>query len=147
MVELRNTIAIDASPEAVWDVLGDLGATDEWLPGIVAALMEGSTRICTTADGFEIREEISDYQPERRTFRYQHVQVPMPIENSGGSFVVEPDEDGSALVVLESSFEAVESAQEAQVGQMINRAFQQALESLKRRVEHRTRWNAQLDPQ
>jgi uncharacterized protein YndB with AHSA1/START domain len=64
MVELRNTIAIDASPEAVWEVLGDLGATNEWLPGIVAARMEGTTRICTTADGFDIREEISDYEPK-----------------------------------------------------------------------------------
>src|SRR5688572_24276390 len=125
MVELRNTIAIDASPEAVWEVLGDLGATSEWLPGIVAARMEGSTRICTTADGFDIREEISDHEPEQRSFRYQHLQVPMPVENSRGSFAVEPD-NGGALVVLESSFEAVDSAQEAQVAQLIEGAFQQA---------------------
>jgi uncharacterized protein YndB with AHSA1/START domain len=143
VVELRNTIAIDASPGAVWEVLGDLGATNEWLPGIVAARMEGSTRICTTADGFDIREEISDFEPERRSFRYQHVQVPMPIEDSGGSFVVEPDTNGGAVVVLESSFEAVGSGQETQVGEMIEGAFQRALESLKRRVEQGTRWDAQ----
>lgn len=143
MVELRNTIAIDASPEAVWEVLGDLGATNEWLPGIVAARVEGSTRICATADGFEIREEISDFEPERRSFRYRHVQVPMPVEDSGGSFVVEPDTNGGAVVVLESSFEAVDSSQATQVGQMIEGAFQQALESLKRRVEQGTRWDAQ----
>lgn len=143
MVELRNTIAIDASPEAVWEVLGDLGATNEWLPGIVASRMEGSTRICTTADGFDIREEISEYEPKQRSFRYDHVQVPMPVENSGGSFVVEPAENGGALVVLESSFEAVDSTQEAQVGQMIEGAFQQSLESLRRRVEQGSRWDAQ----
>lgn len=143
MVELRNTIAIDASPEAVWDVLGDLRATSEWLPGIVAARMEGSTRICTTADGFDIREEISDYEPEQRSFRYQHVQVPMPVENSAGSFAVEPEKSDGAIVVLESSFEPVHSAQEAQVSQMIEGAFQKALESLKRRVEEGVRWDAQ----
>jgi uncharacterized protein YndB with AHSA1/START domain len=143
MVELRNTIAIDASPEAVWEVLGDLGATNEWLPGIVAARMEGSTRICTTADGFDIREEISGYEPEQRSFRYQHLQVPMPVENSGGSFVVEPGKNDGALVVLESSFEPADSGQEAEVGQLIEGAFQHALESLKRRVEQGVRWDAQ----
>jgi mxaD protein len=142
MVERRNTIAIDASPEAVWDVLGDLGATNEWLPGIVAARMEGATRICTTADGFDIREEISDYEPTLRRFRYQHLQVPMPVENSAGSFVVEPQENDGSVVVLQSSFEAADSAQEAEVGQMIEGAFQRALESLKRRVEQGVRWDA-----
>jgi hypothetical protein len=45
--------------------------------------------------------------------------------------------------VLESTFDAADSAQEAQLGQMIEGAFQQALESLKRRVEQGTRWDAQ----
>jgi hypothetical protein len=28
-MQLRNTIVIDAAPERVWEVLGDLAATDE----------------------------------------------------------------------------------------------------------------------
>lgn len=141
MVQLRNTVTIDAAPEAVWVVLGDLAATTEWLPGTVAARMEGSTRICTTADGFDIRGEISDYQPEQRSYRFQHLAVPMPIKDSGGAFAVER-ENGGARVVLESSFAAVDEAQEAQLGQMLEGAFQQALESLKRRVDQGERWDA-----
>jgi hypothetical protein len=105
--------------------------------------MEGSTRICTTADGFDIREEISAYEPEQRSFRYQHLQVPMPVENSAGSFVVEPEQNDGSVVVLESSFEVADGAQEGEVGQMIEGAYQQALESLKRRVEQGVRWDAQ----
>ena len=51
MAHLRKTISIDASPTAVWAVLGDLATTSEWLPGTLTAWMEGPIRICQTADG------------------------------------------------------------------------------------------------
>jgi uncharacterized protein YndB with AHSA1/START domain len=142
MVQLRKTVAIDATPPAVWEVLGDLTATTEWLPGTVAARMEGSTRICTTADGFEIREEISDYLPDKRSYRYRHLTIPLPLEASSGSFEVEP-RNGGARVVLECQFEALDSAEEAQVQQMFEGALEQSLQSLKRRVEQGHRWDAQ----
>jgi uncharacterized protein YndB with AHSA1/START domain len=142
-MQLRNTILIDATPERVWGVLGDLDATHEWLPGVVKAEVDGSRRVCTTADGSEIHEEIRDYRPEQRSFSYQHLQVPLPVKDSGGSFVVEEHGNGSSTVLLESSFAALDSAQEQQVAQMIEGAFQQALESLKRRVEKGVRWDAQ----
>jgi uncharacterized protein YndB with AHSA1/START domain len=141
MPQLRNTIAIDASPNAVWEVLGDLAATTEWLPGTVAARMDGDVRTCTTADGNEIREEISDYSPEQRRYRFRHLAVPMPIADSGGVFTVEP-RDGGAEVVLETSFEALDGMDAEQVAGMIDGAFQQALVSLKRRVEEGARWDA-----
>jgi uncharacterized protein YndB with AHSA1/START domain len=143
LMHLRNTIVIDATPERVWEVLGNLAATDEWLPGVLTAEVQGTRRVCTMADGFEIHEEISDYRPEDRTFSYRQLQVPLPVSESGGSFAVQPHANGSSTVVLESSFTAVEAGHEQQVGQMIEGAFQQALESLKRRVEAGTRWNAE----
>ena len=110
-------------------------STDEWLPGVVKAEVDGPTRVCTMADGSEIKEEISDYEPERRSFRFRHLQVPMPIADSGGSFVVEAN---PTRVVLESCFTPHDPA----VGGMIDGAFQQALDSLKRRVEEGARWDA-----
>jgi uncharacterized protein YndB with AHSA1/START domain len=141
MVRVRKSVAIDAPPEAVWAVLGDLAATSEWLPGTVAARMEGSTRICTTADGFEIREEISDYAPDTRSYRYRHLAIPVPVKNSSGSFTIEP-RDGGAQVLLEAQFEALDSGQEEQVGPMFKGALEQSLQSLKRRVEQGQRWDA-----
>lgn len=142
-MQLRNTIVIDASPEQVWEVLGDLAATNEWLPGVVKAEVDGSKRLCAMADGSEIHEEISDYEPEQRSFRYRHLQVPLPVKDSGGSFVVESGQNGDSTVVLESSFAALDPGQEDQLGQMIEGAFQQALESLRRRVERGACWDAQ----
>ena len=143
MVQLRHTITIDASPEQVWDVLGDLKATEEWLPGVVKAEVDGSMRVCTLADGSEIHEEISDYDPGQRSFRYRHLQIPMPVKDSGGLFAVARGQDGGSNVVLESSFAALDPGREKQVGEMIEGAFQQALESLKRRIEQGAWWDDQ----
>jgi uncharacterized protein YndB with AHSA1/START domain len=146
MPHLRKNVAIAAAPAAVWDVLGDLAATSEWIPGTVTARMEGATRICTTADGAVIRERITDYSPERRTYRYEHLEVPLPVRNSSGTFTVEPDENGGAVVVLDASFEALDPAAEAQIEQMYGGALEQALASLRRRVEDGRSWQAASAP-
>lgn len=142
MSKLRTTIAIDASPDDVWTVLGDLPATPEWLPGTASARMEGSVRLCTTVDGSEIREEISDYSADERSYRYRHIQVPLPVSYSSGRFTVEPGSNGGAVVVLESEFEALDPAMAAELETMFGGALDQALESLRRRVEHGIRWDA-----
>jgi uncharacterized protein YndB with AHSA1/START domain len=141
MAELRKTVEINATPDAVWSVLGDLAATTEWLPGTVAARMDGEIRTCTTADGFDIREEITDYSPERRSYSFKHLDLPVPIQDSVGSFAIERDGLDGSRVVLENSFETMAGGQEEQVVAMMDGALQLALESLKRRVEHGTRWD------
>lgn len=142
MAHLHKTISIEASPEAVWAVLGDLAATSEWLPGTVATRMEGPIRICDTADGNEIREEITDYSPDRHTYRYRHTQVPLPVKNSTGKFAVEAGTSGGALVVLESEFDALDPEMEAEIARKFGGALEQALESLRRRVEQGVSWQA-----
>jgi uncharacterized protein YndB with AHSA1/START domain len=141
MSQLRKTISMNASPEDVWAVLGDLAATPDWLPGTVSARLEDAIRICTTADGNTIREEISDYSPDRRTFTYRHLEVPLPVRDSSGTFTVEP-EDGGAVVVLDARFEALDPALEGQIELMFGGALEQALESLRRRVENGLTWQA-----
>jgi uncharacterized protein YndB with AHSA1/START domain len=142
MPHLRKTITIDAPADAVWAVLGDLPATPEWLPGTVAARMEAITRICTTADGNEIREEIADYSPERRTYTYRHLEIPLPVRNSRGTFTVQGNGSDGAVVVLDAHFDALDPALERGLEQMFGGALEQALESLGRRVEQGMTWQA-----
>jgi carbon monoxide dehydrogenase subunit G len=142
MVRLHHTIQIDATPDAVWDLLGDLAATPEWLPGTRAARMDGDIRTCTTTGGFDIREQISDYSAEQRTYSFRHLAVPMPVEDSSGSFAVEPDGDDRSRVTLDTSFTALDPRQEDQVRAMLDSALQQALASLKRTVQEGKRWDA-----
>jgi carbon monoxide dehydrogenase subunit G len=129
MPRLHNSIAIDAAPDEVWSVLGDLAATPEWIPGVVSADVNGSDRLCRTADGNEIRERIVDYSAEDRLLSYEQSHVPMPIEGSRGSLRVVPD-GARANVEWEAEFEASD-----EVAAMVDGYYRQTLEALRRRVE------------
>ena len=129
MPRLHNSIAIDAAPDEVWSVLGNLAATPEWIPGIVSAEVNGSDRLCRTADGNEIRERIVDYSEDERALSYEQTLVPMPIERSRGTLRVVP-KGGRADVEWEAEFDAPE-----EVAAMVDGYYRQTLEALRRRVE------------
>jgi uncharacterized protein YndB with AHSA1/START domain len=140
---VTNTVEINAGPDEVWAVLADLPATRMWLPGVVSARMDGDLRVCTTGDGQEIHERISDLSAEDRSYRFQHVRVPMPVRASGGIFTVTPGTDpGTSLVTLETTFEPLDPAGVDEVTGMIRGAFGQSLESLRRYVEEKVTWDA-----
>lgn len=142
MPHLTNTIEIKALPEAVWAVLGDLSATPDWLPGTVSARVDADTRVCVMADGSQVHEQFDNYSAESRSYDWKHVRVPLPVRDSHGTFTVVTGAAGQATVVLDTWFEPLEPAATAEVTTMIDGAFQQSLESLRRFVEQGVRWNA-----
>jgi carbon monoxide dehydrogenase subunit G len=135
MPALRNTVRIDRSPEEVWQVLGDLAAAPDWVPGVVEARVDGSVRVCKTADGAEIREQIDGYSPRERKFSYVQTQVPLPITGSRGTLRV-LGQGTEAEVVWEAEFEPAEGAPE-NLPQLVDGSYREALDSLRRRVEDR----------
>ncbi len=142
MPHLTNTIEIKASPERVWAVLGDLAATPDWLPGTLSANVDGNTRFCVMADGSQVHEQISGYSTEGRTFHWRHVQVPLPVRDSHGTFTVTAADGAASTVTLDAQFEPLDRIAAADVSKMIDGAFQQSLEALRRFVESGVRWNA-----
>lgn len=128
MPRLENEIAIAASPEAVWAVVGDLEATPEWVPGIVEAKVEGNRRVCRTAEGEEIHEEVVGSDPDR-TVTYRQTQVPLPVADSRGTLKVVPAAGGSRVEWV-AEFDAPD-----EVATMVDGYYKQTLELLKRRVE------------
>jgi len=143
MPHLTNTIEIKASPEAVWAVLGDLTATPHWLPGTVAARIDGDTRICVMGDGSQVQEQISDYSADDHTYAWRHLQVPLPVRDSHGTYTVRSADAGTATVILHTQFDPLDPAATAEVSAMINSAFQQSLEALRRFVEQGVPWPQQ----
>lgn len=143
MPVITNTVDINADPDDVWAVLADMPATRQWLPGVVSARMDGTVRVCTMADGQEIHEQISNISPQQRSYRFDHVRVPLPVRSSGGTFTVSPDATpGAATVTLQTTFEPLDPAAADEVTTMIHGAFQQSLESLRRYVEEQVAWDA-----
>jgi hypothetical protein len=132
--KIQNRIKIEASPAQVWAVLGDLARAPEYVPGIVAAKVEGSQRLCTDTYGNEILEEISDYSQEQHSYVFKHLQVPLPVKRSQGKFTVEATGTAS-LVALEWEFEPLDPAQAAELRPMLDGAAKLTLENLRQRVE------------
>jgi uncharacterized protein YndB with AHSA1/START domain len=143
MPTITNAIDITAAPDDVWAVLADMPATRQWLPGVVAARMDGDVRVCQMADGQQVHEKISDISPENRSFRFEHLRVPLPVQRSGGIFTVTagsaPD---TATVTLRTTFEPLDPTGAGELTGMIRGAFQQSLESLRRFVEEKRPWDA-----
>lgn len=133
MPKLRNVIRISASPDEVWNVLGDPLATPSWIPGLADARIDGKVRVCTTTDGNEIVEEV-DYSDADRQFEYVQRQVPLPVKDSRGRMTVEAEGDG-AEVLWDAEFEVLDPSQETEVVGMIDGFYKQTLESLRRCVE------------
>jgi uncharacterized protein YndB with AHSA1/START domain len=143
MRTITNVIDIKAAPDDVWAVLADMPATRRWLPGVVAARMDGDVRVCQMADGQQIHEKISDTSAERRSFRFEHVRVPLPVRSSGGTFTVTAGpEPHTATVTLRTTFEPLDPTGAEELAGMIQGAFQQSLESLRRFVEDKRPWDA-----
>ena len=143
MPTINNTIDIKATPDEVWAVLADMPATRQWLPGVVAARMDGDVRICEMADGQQVREKISDISAEQRHFRFEHLRVPLPVERSGGTFKVTAGADThTATVTVRTTFEPVDPTGIDPLSDIVHGAFQQSLESLRRFVEVNIPWDA-----
>jgi hypothetical protein len=79
---------------------------------VTAVARTDTGRVCTFADGRVQDEQILDYSPQTRSFRYVIEGAPLPVRDNTGGFAVE-DADGHARVVWESSFVAVDAAMAA----------------------------------
>ncbi len=140
---VTNVVDIAAEPDDVWAVLADLPGTRWWLPGVVAARVDGDVRVCSMADGQEIHERISDVSPERRGYRFEHLRVPLPVQRSHGDFTVSAGPvAGTSRVVLQISFVPLDPTAGEELSGVIQGAFGQSLQSLRRYVEEKVAWDA-----
>jgi uncharacterized protein YndB with AHSA1/START domain len=134
MATFSESIDINATPDEVWAVLGDLSGVDQWIPGITSVTVDGLRRVCTFEDGHRQDEEILDYSPSARSYRYRIDGAPLPVTDNAGSFAVH-QVDGVTRVVWEASFKPLEPAMSEQLAQMWQPYLPMVLSNLKKLVE------------
>jgi protein-tyrosine phosphatase len=134
MPTFSQSIEINATPDKVWAVLGDLASVHQWIPGISAVTVDGTSRVCTFADGHTQNEQILDYSPSARSYRYRIDDAPLPVTDNIGSFAVRPG-DGHTRVVWESSFQPLDPAMTEQLAQIWQPYLPTALGNLKNLIE------------
>lgn len=136
MPSFRYTIDIAATPQRVWQVLGDVTSVDRWVPGVTAVTRTATGRSCTFADGRVQDEQIIDYSPDTRSYRYAIDGIPVPDCDNTGRFAVE-SVDGHARVVWDSTLVPADPGLADQVTAMWEPYLPVILDNLKRLVEER----------
>ena len=98
MASIHKEISLGAPPDAVWDVVRDVGAVHtRFAPGfVVDVAMEERARIVTFANGRVAREVIVDVDDRRRRLAYSVRSERLSHHNE--SFQVLADGAGSRLV-------------------------------------------------
>lgn len=135
MPKIDNDVVIDRSPEEVWALVGDLAAVTRWVPGVASARMDDMSRICTMEDGSEIHEEIAGFSEERRRFSYDQTRHPLGFKRSEGTLAVESNGHGGSRVVWKAEIDFADSAQEAQLLDLLQQGYAGALQRLKEVAE------------
>lgn len=91
-----ESIDIDASPDAVWAVAGDIEQISGWLPFIEESRMNGDYRECVSVVG-PLRELILARDDEARRYEYTILEAPMDIEFIHATVEVTPLNGGSQV--------------------------------------------------
>lgn len=98
MASIHKEISLTAGPEAVWDVVRDVGAVHtRFAPGFVTdTVMEEGARVVTFANGFVAREVFVDMDEAARRLAYSVRSERLSHHNA--SFQVFAQGSGSRLV-------------------------------------------------
>ncbi|MGH8977063.1 MAG: SRPBCC family protein [Acidimicrobiia bacterium] len=96
MAEGKSEAKIATSPDTVWDLVGQFGGLDEWMPGIESCELDGDVRKIRTM-GMEIHEQLKEHDDDARRISYSIVQSPVPLEHHLATISVEADGEGSLL--------------------------------------------------
>jgi hypothetical protein len=124
---VRRQVRIARPPDDVWAVAGDPTRITEWWPGIVAAAVDGTTRVVTTASGIPMPETILTVDRIQRRFQYR-LEAPIIREHLSTLDVLDTG-DGGSLVVYAAD------ADPATMALIIGGAAGSALENLRRLLE------------
>ena len=105
MIHYERTLDIDATPEALWAVIGRFMHIDEFAPLVksVDALTDGedgigSKRRCHFDDGGSVVEEVTQWEANRRYRVRLSDMTTMPLEEAHAEVSVEPLDSGQSRV-------------------------------------------------
>lgn len=134
MTQIHETTRIDAGPERVWAVAGDIGRISDWLPALASSTLEGDERMCMTVEGTQLRERILERSDAERYYLYEIIDSPMPLRSYRSVLSVHGHE-GHSHVGWTAEFEAADDAQLDELVQAFTHIYREGLESLRAHVE------------
>ncbi|WP_274423834.1 SRPBCC family protein [Chelativorans sp. YIM 93263] len=121
---------IDAPVEHVWAVARDFNGHGEWHPLIAESHIEegrpsdqvGCIRNFKLTDGGHLREQLLAFSERDRSFTYNILVSPMPIENYVATFCCTPVTEGDKTFVEWSAEFDVAPQDEAEIKEKVGRS-------------------------
>jgi mxaD protein len=95
MAEGAVDVTVNATPDAVWEKVGNFGGVADFFPGIDSFRLEGDERVIGMF-GMEIRERLVERDEATRTISYS-VVAGVPIESHKATITVEAEGEGSKV--------------------------------------------------
>ncbi|OAS17365.1 SRPBCC family protein [Paenibacillus oryzisoli] len=131
MTTIRKEIALNVSPEHVWDAVKDVGAFHlRLVPGYTEnTLLEGNVRTLILPNGDSVRELIVAVDDNERRMVFAVKEGRMPLLHHNASFQVFPNETNSSTLVWTTDFLPEE------LGKMIQDQVDRVSEVMKHTIE------------
>ncbi len=112
MIHFERTLEINATPDAVWAVCSNFMHIDEFAPEIATteALTDGedgvgSKRRNHFKNGSSMVEEITEWEPAKRRYRFQMSEMePMPLHEAYSAMSIEPMDNGRSIVTWDMDY-------------------------------------------
>ena len=80
MANITKTIPVGVSAEQAWAKISEVGAVDKLIDLIATCSVEGDIRLCTLADGQEIKERIISVDDIAKRLVYTVTDGPIPLD-------------------------------------------------------------------
>ena len=136
--EVSNKIAVKASADKAWSVIGDFCGIQAWHPAIASCEMskKGDTtfRTLTTRDGARIFEQQLSWDDRAHSYSYSIIESPLPVANYKATMKVDGAGGGNAEIIWIAIFEP-KGASEEDAKKVIGGICAAGLDSLKAKLE------------
>lgn len=133
-MHISEFITINANPDDVWKVAGDVANVSSWVPAISTSRLEGDIRHATFTDGGQARERIVEIDDEARSYVYEYLDGPLALESYTSSLVVRAAEGDSSLVTWDADLSAADGEVERVLFTAISGIYSSALSELSNQV-------------
>jgi len=98
MAEVAGSINVEATPDAAWKLIADVGAIDTWMPMIETCEWDGESRTLTLAGGLgTLVEKVLSVDDDTRTLTYTITDGPFVAEKHLATWTVTPAGEGAVV--------------------------------------------------
>ena len=105
--KVEESIEISAPASAVWEIIGDFGSADVWLPMVtssesVGGNIKGATRTLILGPDVKVFEELKKHSDEKMSYTYKipvktHDVAILPVNNYSSTISVKDSGTGSVV--------------------------------------------------